>query len=378
MKIKYLIIFIAGISLFSCGKDGSPVMIAQKINVVEIKSQNVPIYTDYVGQVFGIKDIPIRARVDGFLDGIHFEEGSRIEKGTLLYSIDPQQLEANYAGKNSLVSEAQTMLAYANSEYDRIKPLADLNAVSKSDLDAATAKKEAAEAELQSAKSGLRIAEIDLSYTKIHSPIKGIIGKTNARVGEYVGKSPNPVILTTISQIDIVRVEFFLTESEYLFLAKEYSQKKDKEMKKEMELTLVLSDGSIHGQNGEIDFVDRGVDSETGTILIQASFPNPDFILRPGQFARVRIKMTEEKGALLVPQRCVSELQGQYSVFVINQENKIEARQIKIGGKYKDYYIAKEGLSDKDKVVLEGLQKVGSGMLVEPIVVEFESQMKSQ
>jgi membrane fusion protein (multidrug efflux system) len=348
-----------------------------EISVVEVTAENVPIYQDYVGQIFGIKDIPIRARVDGFLDGIHFEEGSRIQKGKLIYTIDPQPFVANRASKQSLVSEAQTNLAYANSEYGRIKPLADANAVSQSDLDGATAEKEAAEAGLEAAKANLEIADIDLSYTRIHSPIKGIIGKTNAREGEYVGKSPNPVILTTVSQIEVVRVQFFLTEAEYLFLAKEVTLKKGKENERKAVFSLVLSDGSTHDHKGKLDFVDRGVDSETGTILVQTSFPNPDLILRPGQFGRLRITIEEEKGVVIVPQRCVTELQGQYSVFVVNAENKIESRQIEIGPKYNDYYIVREGLDEKDKVVLEGLQKVGGGMEVIPKVVDFKSQMES-
>jgi membrane fusion protein (multidrug efflux system) len=348
-----------------------------EISVVEVTAENVPIYQDYVGQIFGIKDIPIRARVDGFLDGIHFEEGSRIQKGKLIYTIDPQPFVANRASKQSLVSEAQTNLAYANSEYGRIKPLADANAVSQSDLDGATAEKEAAEAGLEAAEANLEIADIDLSYTRIHSPIKGVIGKTNAREGEYVGKSPNPVILTTVSQIEVVRVQFFLTEAEYLFLAKEVTLKKGKENERKAEFSLVLSDGSTHDHKGKLDFVDRGVDSETGTILVQTSFPNPDLILRPGQFGRLRITIEEEKGVVIVPQRCVTELQGQYSVFVVDAENKIESRQIKIGPKYNDYYIVREGLDEKDKVVLEGLQKVRGGMEVIPKVVDFKSQMES-
>lgn len=376
MRTNILLITSCLLLFFSCKEESKMTMIPE-ISVVEVTAENVPIYQDYVGQIFGIKDIPIRARVDGFLDGIHFEEGSRIQKGKLIYTIDPQPFVANRASKQSLVSEAQTNLAYANSEYGRIKPLADANAVSQSDLDGATAEKEAAEAGLEAAKANLEIADIDLGYTRIHSPIKGVIGKTNAREGEYVGKSPNPVILTTVSQIEVVRVQFFLTEAEYLFLAKEVTLKKGKENERKAEFSLVLSDGSTHDHKGKLDFVDRGVDSETGTILVQTSFPNPDLILRPGQFARLRITIEEEKGVVIVPQRCVTELQGQYSVFVVNAENKIESRQIKIGPKYNDYYIVREGLDEKDKVVLEGLQKVRGGMEVIPKVVDFKSQMES-
>jgi len=377
MSYKYLSLFFVGLIL-SCNKDGNDgSAVVQKINVVEIKSENVPIFSDYVGQVYGIKDIPIRARVDGFLEGVHFKEGTKINKGALLYTIDAQPFEANLASKRSYVSEANTRLAFANSEYDRIKPLADMNAVSKSDLDGATARKEASEAELDAAKAGLKIAQIDLSYTEILSPITGIIGKTLAREGEYVGKSPNPVILTTISEIDIVRVQFFLTESEYLYFVKEYRKNQNEgSSDKDVELTLVLSDGSLHDYPGKVDFIDRGIDASTGTILVQASFPNPDFVLRPGQFVRVRAKRSEKSNVLIIPQRCVSELQGKYSVFAVDKDNKVVSKEIQIGEKFNDYYIVKSGLAENDRVVIEGLQKVGTGMQVEPNVVDFVSQMQ--
>lgn len=377
MSYKYLALFFVGL-LLSCNKDGNDGRsVVQKINVVEIKSENVPVFSDYVGQVYGIKDIPIRARVDGFLEGVHFDEGTKIEKGKLLYTIDPQPFEANVSSKRSFVSEANTKLAFAKSEYDRIKPLADKNAVSKSDLDGATARKEASEAELNAAKAGLEIARIDLSYTRILSPISGIIGETLAREGEYVGKSPNPVILTTISEIDKVRVQFFLTESEYLQFAKKYKDNKEEvnAARDELELELLLSDGTVHDHKGKVDFIDRGIDASTGTILVQASFPNPDLVLRPGQFVRVRVTRNERSRVLIIPQRCVTELQGKYSVFAIDQESKVVSKTIEVGDKYNDYYIVKSGLVEKDKVVIEGLQKVGTGMTVEPNVVEFVSQM---
>ncbi|MFD1315797.1 efflux RND transporter periplasmic adaptor subunit [Namhaeicola litoreus] len=366
------------IFVFSCGEDKNQNSTnIPKINVIKVRSENVPTFSDYVGQIYGIRDIPIRARVDGFLQGVYFKEGRQIEKGTLLYSIDPQPFEANLALKRSIVSEANTGLAFASSEYDRIKPLAEMNAVSKSDLDGAIARKKASEAEVSAAEASLKIAQIDLDYCKIYAPISGIIGKTMAREGEYVGRSPNPVILTTISQIETIRVQFFLTESEYLAAAKKYlDTDQSNKPNKKLELSLILSDGSEHNHKGLLNFIDRGVDPATGTILVEATFPNTEMILRPGQFARVRIKSSDDMNELIVPQRCVSELQGNYSVFIVNKENKIEARQIEIGNKYDDYFVVKKGLKENEKVILEGLQKVGAGMVIEPVIVEFENQKK--
>jgi membrane fusion protein (multidrug efflux system) len=351
------------------------------INVVEVIQQDVPIYNYFVGQVYGQEDISINARVEGYLTGIHFKEGRRVEKGMLLYSIDQEPFKAAVASENSKVAEAQTRLVNAENEYARYKPLAETDAVSQSDVDFAMANRDASIAGLEAAKASQRMSEINLSYTRVKAPISGFIGKTQARVGEFVGRSPNPVILNTVSKVQNVRVQFFLTESQYLFLAREVRARQDQVERPtdaEVDISLILSDGSVHPHNGKIDFINREVDAETGAILVQATFPNPELILRPGQFARVKIMMKEDKGALLVPQRCVNELQGKYSVFVVNSENKIESRQIMIDEKYRDYYIISEGLVANDKLVLEGLQKVGSGMEVVPVVTKFESQTIEQ
>jgi membrane fusion protein, multidrug efflux system len=354
----------------------------QSIQVVEVIQQDVPIYNYFVGQVYGHEDISINARVEGFLTGVHFNEGSRVQKGKLLYTIDAEPFKAEVANKRSKVAEAQTLLVNAENELARYKPLAEIDAVSKSDLDAVQANRDASIAAVEAAKASLRMAEINLSYTNVKSPITGFIGKTQARVGEFVGRSPNPVILNTVSSIESVRVQFFITESQYLVLAREYSINRGldetERLKRAPNLTLILSDGSTHPYKGKADFVNREVDSETGAMLVQASFPNPELILRPGQFSRVKVRMKDEKGALLVPQRAVNELQGRYSVFIVNSENKIESRQIEISEKFGDYYIASSGLENKDKVVLEGLQKVGSGMEVDPVVTKFISQTQDQ
>ena len=365
----------------SCKEEQAATQDPPSISVVEVIQEDVPIYNYFVGQVYGQEDVSINARVEGFLEGIHFEEGSRVEKGKLLYTIDPEPFMAAVASQKSHVAEAQTRLVNAENELARYIPLAKIDAVSQSDLDFAQANRDASIAGLEAAKASLRMSEINLSYTRVKSPITGFIGKTQARVGEFVGRSPNPVILNVVSMVLNVRVQFFLTEAQYLFLAREIREIqgiKERPTTAKIEITLILSDGSTHPHPGKVDFINREVDAETGAILVQATFPNPELILRPGQFARVQIMMKEEKGALLVPQRCVTELQGQYSVFVVNAENKIESRQISIAEKYGDYYTITEGLNPNDKIVLEGLQKVGSGMEVVPVVTQFESQTNLQ
>ena len=350
----------------------------QKIKVYKVTTKTVPIYEEFVGQVFGEKDIPIRARVEGFLDEIHFKEGSNIEKGKLLYVIDPDPQKEAVVVKQSMVAQANTLLIQKESDLNRIKPLAALDAVSKRELDMAQAKRDAAISSLKAANADLNIAKINLSYTRILSPIDGIIGRTLAREGEFVGKNPNPVILNTVSDISNIRVQFFLSENEYLRIAEKYSKAQidsteGAEVKK-IAVELYLSNGSLFDQKGLLDFIDRNIDTSTGTILVQATFPNPDKIIRPGQFVRVKVKVMDLKDALLVPQKCLIELQGQYSVLIVNKENKIETVQVVIGEKIPGYTIIKSGIKSGDQVILEGLQKAKSGLAVIPVVTEYKNQ----
>ena len=347
------------------------------ITVVEVIQKDVPIYEYFVGQVYGQEDININARVEGFLTGIYFIEGRRVEKGKLLYTIDSEPFKAAVASEKSKVAEAQTMLVNAESEYARYKPLAETEAVSQSDVDYAKARRDASLAGLEAAKASLRMSEINLSYTQVHSPITGFIGKTQARVGEFVGRSPNPVILNTVSKVQSVRVQFFLTETQYLILAREvrareYIESRPTDAK--VDVTLILSDGSTHPHNGKIDFINREVDAQTGAILVQATFPNPELILRPGQFSRVKVKLKDETGALLIPQRCVKEIQGQYSVFIVNKENKVESRQINVGERVGDLYLVDKGLQAGEHVVIDAIQKVRTGIIITPEKIEFESK----
>ena len=382
MKAKIILLILPFFIFLSCKKDEVKKQLPpQKIKVFEVKAKTVPIYEEYVGQVYGEKDIPIRARVEGFLEKISFEEGSRVKKGQLLYSIDPDPLMEDVVAQQSMVSQAETVLIQMESDLNRVKPLAEMDAVSKRDLDMAQAQRDAAISSLKAAKANLKISQINLGYTKLYAPIDGIIGKTLAREGEFVGRNPNPVILNTVSELKNIRVQFFLSENEYLLAARQFIVNHDKKVgshRKKLSLELILTDGSVYKHKGIIDFIDRNIDASTGTILLQATFPNPDRLLRPGQFARVKVKVTDKKDALMVPQKCVSELQGQYSVMVVNSENKIETKQVKIGNKLGDFWIVQDGLKNNDKVVLEGLQKVRAGMEVIPVVTEYKSQSTNQ
>lgn len=369
MKLRtiYILMGIA-VFAFSCSqsdkKNNRPV---PKIPVTEVVQKDVPIYREFVGQAYGLYDIPIRARVEGFLEGIYFKEGLNVKKGQLLYTIDSQPFLAEVASQQSKVAEAKTNLINAKSQLDRYKPLAEEKAVSELDLDAAQARYDAAVASVKAAEANLELAKINLSYTKLKSPINGLIGKTSARVGEFVGRDPNPVILNTVSRIDTIRVQFYVTEAQYLALASYYKgNRPGKEGGARMQL--ILADGKMYKHKGHVDFIDRNVDSTTGSILVQASFPNPEKLLRPGMYTKVKVEMQVEHGSLLVPQRCVMELQGQHSVYVVKEDNTVETRQVVTGDKVGELWVIREGLNPKEKVVVEGLQKVGSGVKVEPVV----------
>lgn len=350
----------------------------EKISVVKVIQMDVPIFSSYVGQIYGKKDIPIRARVEGVLESIEFKEGSKVKEGQLLYTIDPQSLEAASNAQKSQVTAAQTELSKAKSDLDRIKPLAEANAVSKSDLDAAQAAYDAAVANLNAARSVLRSSNIDLSYTQVHSPIDGIIGKTNARVGEFVGKDPNPVILNTVSQTDTIIAKFSLTESQYLSIAKRHIERqKAGEIRKgeSAPVELELADGTDYNYQGKIDFIDRSIDQNTGSILVQTSFPNPDGLLRPGLYSKIKVQTDFAKDAIIVPQRCIIELQGQFSVYVVNDSNKVEMRSITIALKSGDLAAVSDGLSVNEKVVIDALQKVSAGLEVIPVDTVFSSKV---
>ena len=346
------------------------------VSVVEVIQQNIPITEEFVGQTYGLYDIAIRARVEGFLEKICFEEGSEVKKGQLLYTIDPQPFEANVAGYLSQVAEANTMMVKAQSDLNRIQPLAEIDAVSKSDLDAAVANRDAAQSTVEAAEAALEMSKIELGYTEIYSPITGVIGKTEAYPGDFVGRGMAHVVLNEVSRIDTILVNFHIPEEQYLRLVRPILLGTDsllvQRLEKERGLTLILADESVYSHQGEIKFVNRQVNPTTGTILLQASFPNPHFILRPGQFAKVRAVVDVLPDGLIIPQRCVQEVQGVYSVYVVGEDNKIEYREIEVGPTFEtSYWIVTSGLNPSEKIIYEGLQRAQSGMEVNPIVKDI-------
>lgn len=363
----------------SCGKKKVKAPMVPEVQVIKVLQTNVPVTADFVGQTYGYKDIPIRARVEGFLTGLYFTEGSYVKTGQLLYTIDPDPYKAIEAEKQSGVAEAVTMLAKAESDLNRIRPLAEMNAVSQSDLDAAVAQYGASKASVDAAEAALRYSQINVGYATMYSPINGIIGKTEAKVGEFVGRPPNPIVLNTVSRIDTILVQFSITESDYLALIREVEKRKaagefNKDSVGTQKMRLILADGSIHKYPGRFNFANRQIDPTTGTMLLQTSFPNPEGLLRPGQFARVRAVVAEIPDGIVIPQRCVREFQGVFQVFVVNDSNKIEVRQVKMGPKVGSMWVVMAGLKPADRIVFEGLMLVRQGIKVKPQEVPIPEQ----
>lgn len=370
--IGYYFVFL--LLAIGCSREQEKQETSLNLKAVEVLEQRVPLYKEFVGQVYGKSDIPIRARVDGFVEKIHFQEGVNVSKGQLLYSIDDNPFRLSVSREESILSEAKINLVNAENDLSRITPLADINAISKRDLDAAVARKDASEQAVRAAEANLNLAKVNQGYARIYAPISGIIGKTKAKEGEYVGKSPNPVILNTISKVDSVVVEFFLNEKDYITFYKQLMKDSETGLNRvNHPLELYLADGEKFPYTGKITFLDRNVDPSTGTILLQSIFPNPDGLIRPGQFAKVKSVIDVLDKALVVPQRCVIELQGFYNVFTVGKDSVVTQKRVEVLDDFGDLFIIKAGLDKGEKVLMEGLMAVQSGQKVNPEVIQFNT-----
>ncbi|MBK9098860.1 MAG: efflux RND transporter periplasmic adaptor subunit [bacterium] len=338
-----------------------------EVKVTKVVAKDVPITREWVGQTLGAVDIEIRARVDGWLQGIYFAEGSEVREGTLLYKIDATEYEQAVAEAQGNVASIKTLLAQAEDDVKRYTPLAEVGAVSKRDLEIAISTYEARKGELDAAMAALNIAQVNLGYATITAPITGLIGISAARVGDFVGRPPNPVILNTISRIDSIHVRFSISEQEYLYLAKKLGEIEKDPARKRRELEMVLADGSVYDQKGYVVFAQRQIDATTGTLQFEASFPNKSKILRPGQFAKIRTVVEERKGALVIPTRAMVELQGQFTVFVVDENNKVQLRVVNTSTTFGQYTVIESGLKEGDRVIVEGMMKVKPDMVVAPV-----------
>ncbi len=365
-----LCLLLAALVLSGCDSaDDAAVMPMLTVEVVDSVRRDVPLTTEMVGTTLGAQDVPIRARVEGFLETMNFREGRFVKKGDLLYTIDPQPFQAKLVGAQSGLAGAHTALAKAEADLGRIRPLAEMKAVSEQDLDSAVAQDAAARAGVRAAEAQVKLAEIELSYTRISAPIDGLIGLTKARPGEFVGREPNPVVLNTLSDIDPIRVRFPISEREYLILARHYLETRDgteRTPDEQPDLELILADGTMHNYSGKASAASQAIDAETGTYTVDATFPNPTGLLLPGQFARVRAPYRTLEDVVVVPKKSLVELQGRYQVYIVTTDNTVEVRKVNLGPATGSNVVIESGLDEGEQVIVEGTQKVRVGMVVNP------------
>jgi membrane fusion protein, multidrug efflux system len=334
-----------------------------EVQVYPVQKQDVPIYAEFVGQTYGQADVEITSRVEGWVLSLDYKEGGEVKEGQLLYTLDALPFQNKVDQAKGQLAEARTLLEKAKADLDRIEPLAAMNAVSQRELVAARALYGASQGRVQSAEAAVRNSEIELSYTRIKAPISGVIGISKVRVGDYVGQLRS--LLNTVSQIKTVKARFTMSENE-VFRLYRLAKQVDGKANLNRDVEMLLSDGTLYKHRGMINFADRQVDPTTGALTFEASFPNPEGILRPGAYVKIRMLTEQRKDALLIPQKAIGELQGQQQVFVIGDSNKVTMKLIKTGPKTGRYTIVESGLNNNDQVVLGGTALLRNGMVVIP------------
>jgi membrane fusion protein (multidrug efflux system) len=347
----------------ACAEEAAPVAAPPtEVYVTDVIQKDVPVYLELVGETAGFQDVDVRARVEGFLESVNFREGSFVRQGDLLYQIDRKPLEAILAETKAEQATAEARLAKANNDVARYTPLVAKQAVSQQELDNARAEQDAARSQVEAARAAVEKATLDLSYTRITSPITGLVGTTLVKAGNLVGRGES-TLLTTISQIDPVLFRVGVTEADYLRVARREAPPADGSPRAGG-IQLTLADGTVYPQPGRVNVVERAVDPATGTLGLELVFPNPDQLLRPGQYGRARLLLENNVGALLVPQRAVQELQSLYSVAVVDAGGKVSFRNVTVGQRVDSFWVIQEGLKPGEKVVVEGLQRIQDGMTV--------------
>jgi membrane fusion protein (multidrug efflux system) len=335
--------------------------------VMEVATTNVPVTTEIIGQLDSPQNVEVRARVEGFVDKVLFAEGTEIKEGAPLFLLDKKPFEEKLAAANGLLGEAKAALNKYEKDVARLKPLAEKRAIPQQDLDNAQASVEVGKAQVVSAQAQVQSALIDLGYCEMNAPISGLIGAKKVSVGELVGKG-EPTLLTTISTLD--PIWFYCSVSEVNFLRAETEMRKTGRRVSDAAAELYLADGRKHPEMGKFVFIDRAVDVKTGTLRVRAEFPNPDKVLRPGMFARIKVEVGIRKDAILVPDRAVSELQGRNFAWVIGADNKASLRTVTVGETIGSNLLVLEGIKAGERIVVEGLQKVREGSVVQPMTAE--------
>lgn len=368
------LILLISLVVFACGKKTEIAVLPPiKVNVAKAIQNDVPLYEDFVAQVHGESDVDIRSRVEGWVTSMNFKEGSQVKKGDLLYIVDDSQYQTRVDREASNLASAKTELVRAQNELSRVKPLAELNALSKQDLDNSTASFEAAQAQVKASEASLQNARIELGYTRIYAPFNGIIGTSNVRVGDYVSRAGSSSVLATISSIGTVRVRFQISEREYLRIAR---LTKEELANARKNIQLLLADGSIYPHTGEVNFADREIDPKTGTLTIEASFQNPTGLLRPGLFVKTRVLLSTLPMAVMVPQRAVLQLQSLAQVFTVTDSSTLKAVTVEVGQKIGDGWVITKGLKAGDRVAVVGTVSLTPNSKIEAVEMKWPEVQK--
>jgi membrane fusion protein (multidrug efflux system) len=335
------------------------------VQVATVTQADVPVYHEWVGTLDGLVNATIRAQVTGYLIAQDYREGDAIKKGDLLFEIDPRPFQAVLDQAAGQLAQAQARLGKTELDVKRYAPLLKDKAISQEEYDDAVQANLGAKAEVLSAQAQVEQAQLNLGFTKIISPIDGIASIAKGQIGDLVGPATGE--LTTVSTIDPIKAYYNVTEQAYINFARLFTNEIDRAQRlKELEIQLILADGTVYPQVGRIYTPDREIGATTGALRLEARFPNPDASLRPGQFVRVRVKFDVNRGALLVPQRAVSELQGAYQVDVVDPENKVHIQPVTVGQRDGSLWVIEHGLQPGQRIVVEGIQKVRDGTLVNP------------
>jgi membrane fusion protein (multidrug efflux system) len=329
----------------------------------------IPMMATYIGQTRGSTEVAIRARIEGYLETMDFKEGSTVKKGDLLYTIDAKPFRAKLAEAKANLAQAQAKLAQAKQDVAKYTILVASNAISRQQYDTAVSQQEAAAAAVEAANAAVEQAEISLSYTRIHAPVGGMVGKSDVQPGKLITAGPGSQ-LTTIVQTHPLHVRFNVSERDFLQFVQR-RRNPDSDLGAKPTYRLELADGSFHASPGHINFADNTVDPSTGTLLLEVAFPNEDALLRPGQYAKVHVSVDRKTPVVLVPQKAVQELQATYTVYIVKGDNQVEARAVKAGQRVGAFWVIDEGIKAGETVIVEGLQKVRAGSTVVPQPVEI-------
>ena len=368
-KFVLSLLFVAAIGLSGCKREKAPLLAATppQVFVATVEPRDVPVIDEWIGRLDGSANVDIRARVQGYIQEIAFKEGSVVKEGDLLLRIDPRPYEAALEQAKAQLGQAMAEQQKAQLDEQRQTELFNKKIASQQDYANAVQANLAAKAKVAAAQASLDQAQLNLDFATITSPLTGIVGHTDLSVGDYVAAGSTGAPVTTVSTVDPIKVVFSVSEKDYLAAADRIRAILTKPLdQREASGELIRADGKVHPYKGRFLAADREVEPKTGTIRISAIFANPGNILRPGQYARVRIKMEERAGVLVVPQRAVLELQGRNFVWVVDDANKVTQHKVTVGPRFGSDWVIEEGLKPGDRIVVEGLQKVRDGATVQP------------